>query len=61
MANIQFQEPQYGSQSSSGSKRSWLAGLVIKAGLASDDKGAQKVLVIVLVLVVIATILVNVL
>ncbi|MDP2593922.1 MAG: hypothetical protein Q8P36_01100 [bacterium] len=57
MANIQFQEPQYG-QSTSRQRYSWLTGLVIKTGLAKDDAGAQKVLIGVLVLTIIATVLI---
>ena len=60
MANISFHEPQYGSKPSSGPKRSWLTNLVIKAGLAKDDAGAQKVLIIILIVVVIAIVVVNV-
>jgi hypothetical protein len=54
MADIQFQEPAYGSPT--GPKRSFLVGLVIKMGLAKDDAGAQKALLITLIVVVIATI-----
>jgi len=57
MTDIQFQEPQYGTPLA-GPKRSWLTGLVIKTGLATDDAGAQKVLLIVLILTIIATVLV---
>lgn len=57
MANIQFQEPQYNAPLAT-PKRSWLTNLVLKAGLAKDDAGAQKVLLIVLVIIIIATILV---
>ncbi len=59
MANIQFQEPQYGSNSPSGPRRSWLTNLVIKLGLAKDDAGAQKALIGVLVVVIIAIIVIN--
>jgi len=57
MADVQFEEPQY-TRPSYGPKRSALAGLVIKASLASDDAGAQKALIIILVLTIIAIILV---
>ncbi|HEY4522762.1 MAG TPA: hypothetical protein VJK73_00105 [Candidatus Paceibacterota bacterium] len=56
MADIQFEEPRYAQ--SSPPKISWLTGLVIKTGLATDDAGAQKVLFIVLLLTIIATVLV---
>ena len=56
MADIQFNEPQYGQSNLSGPRRSWLTSLVIKTGLATDGAGAQKVLLIVLALAVIATI-----
>lgn len=55
MADIQFQEPQYGSPQVAGVKRSWLTGLVLKTGLAKDEAGAQRVLLIILVLAVIGT------
>lgn len=57
MADIQFDEPQY-DHSSYTPKRSWLTSLVLKSGLASDDAGVQKVLLIVLVLTIIAIVLV---
>ena len=57
MADIQFQEPQYGAPLA-GPKRSWLTSLVIKTGLATDDASAQKVLLITLVLTIIAIVLV---
>ena len=52
---IQFEEPEY-ARSAALEKHSWLAGLVIKTGLAKDDLGAQKVLLIALVLIIVATI-----
>jgi hypothetical protein len=52
MADVQFQEPQYG-RATGGPRRSWLAGLVIKAGLAKDDASAQKALVGVLIVTII--------
>lgn len=42
-----------------GPKRSWLTNLVISTGLAEDDAGAQKVLVGILVVIVIAIVLIN--
>mgnify|MGYP001572131742 CR=1 FL=1 len=59
MNNIQFdEEPQYARPTSGSERQSWLSGLVIKTGLAKDNAGAQKVLLVVLVLVVLATIMV---
>ena len=57
MADIQFNEPQYG-QPAGASKRSFLTSLVINWGLAKDDAGAQRALLIILVVVVIAIVLV---
>ena len=57
MADIKFEEPQYAT-SISASKESWLTRLVIKTGLATDSAGAQKVLIIVLIVTIMATILV---
>ncbi|MDP2593924.1 MAG: hypothetical protein Q8P36_01110 [bacterium] len=57
VADIQFDEPQYG-QSTSRQRYSWLTGLVIKTGLASDDAGVQKVLLIVLGLAIVGIALV---
>jgi len=37
-------------------KYSWLANLVIKTGLAADDAGAQKVLLVVLIITIAAII-----
>lgn len=58
MANIQFQEPQYARPGGMGPRRSWLASLVIKLGLAKDDAGAQKALLVILAVVFVAIILV---
>lgn len=56
MNNMQFNEEQEYARSVMGSeKSSWLSGLVIKTGLAKDNAGAQKVLLVVFVLVVFAT------
>jgi len=57
MADIQFDEPQYTAPVSA-PKASWLTSLVIKTGLATDSAGAQKVLVIVLIVTIVAIILV---
>ncbi len=57
MADIQFDEPQYAA-SVSAPKESWLSSLVIRTGLATDSASAQKVLIIVLVVTIVATILV---
>ena len=59
MADIQFEEPRYAQ--SSPPKISWLTGLVIKTGLARDDAGAQKALLVVLILTIIAIVLIWVL
>ncbi|MHB8710669.1 MAG: hypothetical protein ACYC6X_03960 [Minisyncoccota bacterium] len=58
MDNIQFSEDSQARPAFNSDKTSWLANLAIKAGLAKDNAGAQKVLVGVLVFVVLATILV---
>ena len=55
--NIRFDEPEY-MRSTALDKPSWLSSLVIKVGLAKDNAGAQKVLLVVLVLVVLATVIV---
>ncbi|HEY4521479.1 MAG TPA: hypothetical protein VJL57_03725 [Candidatus Paceibacterota bacterium] len=56
MADVQYQEPQYGGRPRSfAPKRGWLTKFVIKTGLAKDDAGAQKVLLILgIVMIVIA-------
>ena len=56
MADIQFQEPQYGRSAISGPARSWLTNLVISTGLAKDAAGAQKVLVVILILAILGII-----
>ncbi|MHB8660611.1 MAG: hypothetical protein ACYC75_01555 [Minisyncoccota bacterium] len=57
MENLQFNEDsQYVRPAFNSEKRSWLANLVIKARLAKDDAGAQKVLLVVLIFVVLATV-----
>jgi hypothetical protein len=48
MADLQFDEPQYARPAAAPGRSSWLTGLVIKSGLAQDEQGAQKVLLIVL-------------
>jgi hypothetical protein len=58
MADIQFDEPQYGQPSGAPSKRSFLTNLVINWGLAKDDASAQRTLLIILVVVIIAIVLV---
>lgn len=55
MNNIRFEEDsQYNRSVSASEKRSWLSGLVIKTGLAKDNVGAQKVLLIVLIITIAA-------
>jgi hypothetical protein len=57
MDNIRFEEDsQYGRSVSNLEKRSWLSGLIIKIGFAKDNAGAQKVLLIVLVITIAAII-----
>ena len=55
MSDVQFDEPEF-RRPVADTKRSLLATLVIRTGLASDDAGAQKVLLTVLILVVLAII-----
>ena len=54
MSDVEFNEPTYRPLHTE-EKRSGLAGLVISLGLATDDAGAQSVLLIVLVVAVLAT------
>lgn len=55
MDNIRFEEDsQYGRSMSASEKRSWLSSLVIKTGLAKDNAGAQKVLLVVLIITIAA-------
>lgn len=49
MANISFNEPHYGTRMARGS-RSYLSDLVIRAGLAKTQGGAQAVLLVIAVL-----------
>jgi len=57
MSNIQFdEESRYARPLFNSEKRSWLANLVIKTGLAKDSAGAQKVLLVVFMLAVLGTI-----
>jgi hypothetical protein len=57
MDNIRFEEDsQYGRSVSNLEKRSWLSNIVIKIGLAKDNAGAQRVLLIVLVITIAAII-----
>ena len=57
MVDVQFnEEPEYVKRAVPASKRpSLMARLVKAAGLANDEKGVQRVLLIVLVLVLVAT------
>lgn len=57
MADVQFQNQQFTPQGA-GPRRSYLTNLVIKTGLAQDDAGAQKVLLIILGVVIVAVILI---
>ena len=54
MSDIRFEEPQYNRPISGSERPSWLANLVIKAGLAKDNAGAQKVLIVVLIITIAA-------
>lgn len=56
MADIQFDEPSYAPTHVVAVRYSWLTNLVIRTGLASDEAGAQKMLLVVLIVAVIATI-----
>lgn len=55
MENVQFNEPEYGARVSAQKQASGLSRLVMKAGLAKDDAGAQRVLLIIAILAVVAT------
>ena len=52
MTDIQFNEPEYTSRPAPAPKRSYLSNLVIKSGLARDDAGAQKALLVIFCIVV---------
>jgi hypothetical protein len=52
MADIQFNEPRYARPSASVHRHSWVTGLVIRSGLAADERSAQKTLLVVLVLTI---------
>lgn len=47
MSEVEFHEPAYGSPAPATRKESALSRLVMKLGLASDEKGAQRVLLVV--------------
>jgi len=54
MSNIEFNEEQYSQTTSSGPKPSKMAAMIISTGLVKDEKGANVVLVgLIMVLVVI--------
>ncbi|MBP6860588.1 MAG: hypothetical protein KBC38_03460 [Candidatus Pacebacteria bacterium] len=55
MANVSFNEPQYRSVQR-GNRSSFLANMAIKMGLAKDDAGAQKALIVIAALVLAATV-----
>ncbi len=59
MADLQFEEEQYEVPAAVARKPSWLSGLVIRTGLAQDEAGAQKVLLIVLALTIVAILAMN--
>jgi hypothetical protein len=48
MSDIQFQEPQYTRSASYDKGPSGVVGLVLRFGLAKDEAGAQKILLIIL-------------
>lgn len=56
MANVTFKEPAYASARRSKERVSGIAKLVIALGLAKDNQEAQKVLVVIGVLAILATI-----
>jgi hypothetical protein len=57
MDDIRFEDDaQYGRSVSGLDKPSWLSNIVIKIGLAKDNAGAQRVLLIVLVITIAAII-----
>ena len=59
MDTVQFnEEPKYARQDFDSEKPSWLANMVIRTGLAKNNAGAQKVLLVVFLLAVLATILI---
>ena len=58
MADIQFEEDQTAPPVTQAHAHSELSSLVCKAGLARDEAGAQRVLLIIFVLVVIAILIV---
>ena len=59
MADLQFNEEQQYARPTPTRKPSFMTGLVMRSGLAKDEAGAQRVLLIVLVLVILAIIAVN--
>ena len=59
MANLQFEEEQYELPAAVAQKPSWLSGLVIRTGLAQDEAGAQRVLLVALALIIVAIVAVN--
>lgn len=54
MANVSFNEPQYGARTAR-STRSYLGSLVIRSGLAKTQAGAQTILLLIAVLLSVAT------
>lgn len=59
MADLQFNEEQFTVPNAVVRKPSFLAGLVMRLGLARDESSAQKVLLIALVVIVFAIIAIN--
>lgn len=53
---VEFNEPTYGAPAVLPPKRGALVGLVMKLGLAKDDKQAQTALMVILVVVVALTV-----
>lgn len=53
---VQFNEPTYGAPAAATPKRGALVALVIKFGLAKDDKQAQTTLVVILAVVIALTV-----
>jgi len=52
---VTFDEPKYARQSAPTRKRSFLVRSVISMGLASDEKSANRALIVVLVVVILLT------
>ncbi len=58
MPNVEFNEPSYATPYARQKQGSFISNLVVKTGLAKDEAGAQKVLLVIFILVIIAAVLV---